>query len=77
MSRANCATENCACWRFCWPRQTGSFPRRSCATGLFSYAESVSDNAIEVYIARLRKKLEGSGARIETVRGLGYRISAG
>lgn len=44
---------------------------------LFSYAESVTDNAIEVYIARLRKKLEGSGARIETVRGLGYRLTSG
>lgn len=44
---------------------------------LFSYAESVTDNAIEVYVARLRKKLEGSGARIETVRGIGYRLTAG
>lgn len=43
---------------------------------LFSYAESVTDNAIEVYVARLRKKLEGSGARIETVRGIGYRLTA-
>lgn len=44
---------------------------------LFSYAESVSDNAIEVYVGRLRKKLEGSGARIDTVRGVGYRLTAG
>ncbi|OYX44615.1 MAG: DNA-binding response regulator [Rhodobacterales bacterium 32-67-9] len=44
---------------------------------LFSYAESVTDNAIEVYVARLRKKLEGSGARIETVRGIGYRLTSG
>lgn len=42
---------------------------------LFSYAEDVSDNAIEVYVGRLRKKLDGSGARIETVRGVGYRIT--
>ena len=42
---------------------------------LFSFAESVSDNAIEVYVARLRKKLEGSATRIETVRGLGYRLT--
>ena len=42
---------------------------------LFSYAESVSDNAIEVYVGRLRKKMEGSGARIETVRGVGYRLT--
>ncbi len=41
---------------------------------LFSFAEDVSENAIEVYIGRLRKKLEGSAAKIETVRGLGYRL---
>jgi two-component system response regulator TctD len=42
---------------------------------LFSYAETVSDNAIEVYVGRLRKKLTGSAARIETVRGLGYKLT--
>jgi two-component system response regulator TctD len=41
---------------------------------LFSFTEDVSENAIEVYIGRLRKKLEGSAAKIETVRGLGYRL---
>lgn len=41
---------------------------------LFSFAEDVSENAIEVYVGRLRKKLEGSGAKIETVRGVGYRM---
>ena len=43
---------------------------------LFSYAESVTDNAIEVYIGRLRKKIEGSEARIETIRGIGYRLTS-
>ncbi|WP_343737689.1 winged helix-turn-helix domain-containing protein, partial [Achromobacter sp.] len=32
----------------------------------------VSTNAIEVYVHRLRKKLEPSGVKIVTVRGLGY-----
>lgn len=41
---------------------------------LFSFDEEVSDNAIEVYIARLRRKLEGSGARLETLRSVGYRL---
>lgn len=41
---------------------------------LFSYSEEPSENAIEVYVGRLRKKLEGSKARIETVRGIGYRM---
>ncbi len=42
---------------------------------LLSASEAVSDNAIEVYVGRLRKKLEGSTARIETVRGIGYRLT--
>jgi two-component system, OmpR family, response regulator TctD len=37
---------------------------------------SVSIEAIEVYIHRLRKKLEGSGAEIRTLRGLGYMLEA-
>lgn len=43
---------------------------------LFSFSDEVSENAIEVYIARLRKKLEGADVKIETVRGLGYRLVA-
>jgi two-component system response regulator TctD len=42
---------------------------------LFSATEAVTDNAIEVYVGRLRRKLEGSRARIETVRGVGYRLT--
>lgn len=42
---------------------------------LFSYSEDPSENAIEVYVGRVRKKLEGCSARIETVRGVGYRIT--
>lgn len=39
---------------------------------LCGWGDEVSSNAIEVYIHRLRKKLEASGVRIVTVRGLGY-----
>ncbi|MAX74421.1 response regulator transcription factor [Alterinioella nitratireducens] len=42
---------------------------------LFSYDEDVSENAIEVYVGRIRKHLEGSDVAIVTVRGLGYRLS--
>jgi len=38
---------------------------------------SVSIEAIEVYIHRLRKKLEGSGVGIRTLRGLGYMLEPG
>jgi two-component system, OmpR family, response regulator TctD len=52
------------------------FSKSQLCDRLFSYAESVTDNAIEVYVGRLRKKLEGSQVRIETVRGMGYRLTA-
>jgi two-component system OmpR family response regulator len=39
---------------------------------LCGWGEEVSHNAIEVYVHRLRKKLETGGVRITTVRGLGY-----
>lgn len=39
---------------------------------LCEWGEEVSNNAIEVYVHRLRKKLEPGGIRIVTVRGLGY-----
>jgi two-component system, OmpR family, response regulator len=41
---------------------------------LCEWGEEVSANAIEVYMHRLRRKLEAGGVRIVTVRGLGYRI---
>ncbi len=39
---------------------------------LCEWGEEVSTNAIEVYVHRLRKKLEAGGVKIATVRGLGY-----
>jgi two-component system OmpR family response regulator len=39
---------------------------------LCEWGEEVSTNAIEVYIHRLRKKIEKGPIRIATVRGLGY-----
>ncbi len=43
--------------------------------GIYSFDDvDVGLNAIELYIGRLRKKILGSGAAIETQRGLGYRI---
>jgi len=39
---------------------------------LCQWGEEVSTNAVEVYIHRLRKKLEPGDVRIATVRGLGY-----
>lgn len=39
---------------------------------VFGYDEPVAPNAIEVYVARLRRKLEPDGPAIRTIRGLGY-----
>ena len=50
------------------------FPKNKLADRLFSYDEDVSENAIEVYIGRLRKHLSASNLRITTLRGLGYRL---
>jgi len=42
------------------------------AQSLYSFDASVSHDAIEIYVHRLRKKLDHSGATIVTLRGLGY-----
>jgi len=41
---------------------------------LYGWEDVSSSNAVEVFIHRLRKKLEGSGVTIATVRGMGYLI---
>lgn len=38
------------------------------------WEESLSENAIEVYVSRLRAKIEPAGLRIRTVRGFGYML---
>lgn len=39
---------------------------------LFNFDETVSINALELHISRLRKKLDGANVEIGTVRGVGY-----
>ncbi|HTH59242.1 MAG TPA: response regulator [Paraburkholderia sp.] len=39
---------------------------------VFTLGDEPSEDAIEIYVSRLRKKLEGSTAAIVTLRGLGY-----
>ncbi|MGH1423315.1 MAG: response regulator transcription factor [Pseudooceanicola sp.] len=50
------------------------FSKQKLADRLFSYDDDASENAIEVYIGRLRKHLENSDLKIRTLRGLGYRL---
>lgn len=50
------------------------FSKHKLVDRLFSYEEDVSENAIEVYVGRLRKHLADSDMKITTLRGLGYRL---
>jgi len=43
---------------------------------IFGIDESVNADAIEIYVHRLRKKLDGSGVAIVTLRGLGYLLES-
>lgn len=42
---------------------------------VFEFDSDVRIESIEIYVHRLRKKIEGSGATITTLRGLGYALS--
>jgi two-component system response regulator TctD len=46
--------------------------KQSLAQSLFSMDNDASPDAIEIYVHRLRKKLEKSVACIVTLRGFGY-----
>src|SRR3546814_18184156 len=49
--------------------QTGKVvPKERLSAAVFGYDEPVSPNAIEVYVARLRRKLEPDGPEIRTIR---------
>jgi two-component system response regulator TctD len=54
------------------PGQT--FSKGQLLDRLFSFDADVTENAIEVYVGRLRRQIGPLGLRIETVRGLGYRL---
>ena len=51
------------------------FSKDQLSDRMFSISEIISENAIEVYIARIRKKLEGGDAKIEIARGIGYKLT--
>jgi two-component system, OmpR family, response regulator len=39
---------------------------------LYDWEADVGLSAVEVYVSRIRRKIERSGVRVRTVRGLGY-----
>jgi DNA-binding response OmpR family regulator len=48
--------------------------KESIIQAMANWGEELSLNAIEVYVSRLRAKLEPAGIRIRTVRGFGYML---
>ncbi|MGA3214491.1 MAG: response regulator transcription factor [Acidimicrobiales bacterium] len=49
--------------------------RRSIALQVWQYeADAVGSNTIDVHVAHLRSKLSGAKVRIDTLRGVGYRL---
>lgn len=53
-------------------KQGKTVPKTALVGGIFNLSDEPSADAIEIYISRLRKKLEPSQAAIITLRGLGY-----
>lgn len=49
-------------------------PKGKLADSLSHWDKEISTNAIEIYVSRLRGKLQGSGVQIRTLRGVGYRL---
>ncbi|HCU0189110.1 TPA: transcriptional regulator TctD [Citrobacter koseri] len=58
-------------------RRTRPVSRQQLFEQVFSLSDEVSPESIELYIHRLRKKLQGSNVRITTLRGLGYVLECG
>ncbi|MES2068870.1 MAG: response regulator [Pseudomonadota bacterium] len=57
-------------------RQSGkTVSKKELADGLFTLNDTVTPKAMEIYIVRLRKKIENTGAQIITLRGLGYMLT--
>jgi DNA-binding response OmpR family regulator len=48
--------------------------KQQMAESLSEWENEISANAVEIYISRLRQKLQGCGVEIRTIRGIGYRL---
>ena len=49
--------------------------KRQIVNSLSAWDADFSENAVEVYVYRLRKRLDGTGVSIQTVRGFGYLLN--
>jgi two-component system response regulator TctD len=50
--------------------------RRQLIGELFGHDDEVAPNALDLYVARVRRKLEPDGPRIVTLRGQGYMLES-
>lgn len=53
-------------------RQKQVVSRNHLIEAVTDWESDLSDNGLDISVHRLRRKLQGSGARIRTIRGLGY-----
>ncbi|MBV8273519.1 MAG: response regulator [Cupriavidus sp.] len=53
-------------------RQGKTVSKATLMEGIYAIEDDASEDAVEIYIHRIRKKLEGCQATIMTLRGLGY-----
>lgn len=49
-------------------------PKRKLADSLSRWDKEITDNAVEIYVSRLRTKLSAAAVQLRTVRGIGYRL---
>jgi two-component system response regulator TctD len=55
-------------------RRGRTFSKAALAETIFGFDDTADPSAIEIYVHRLRKKLDGSSVTIATLRGLGYML---
>ncbi|MFZ3123771.1 MAG: response regulator transcription factor [Acidovorax sp.] len=48
--------------------------KRKLTDSLSDWDKEITPNAVEIYVSRVRAKLQGQGVLIRTVRGIGYRL---
>ena len=51
--------------------------REQLVDALCGWDTTLTDNGLDIAVYRLRRKLDGSGVIIRTVRGVGYLLEAG
>jgi two-component system, OmpR family, response regulator len=49
-------------------------PKQKMAESLSEWDNEITENAVQIYVSRLRQKLQGCGIEVRTIRGIGYRL---